>query len=135
MARDASEGCIVISLQILSVTCCNLSKTLPDDAERSHRIGWCHLRGHAYLDDAGDKAHHFGELAHVNIEMAQLILDSLRSDDSASLSHGSQTAQVASWVQIRVRRTGQIDLGNVWGEGRQRRVWSRRVARVIGAGR
>lgn len=95
--------------------------------------GRCRIRlaCHAYLDDASDKAHDLGKFAHVYVKMSQFIFDGLGRDNPAPLADGAQAPQVASGVQIWVWWFGQIDLGDVRGEGRQWCVWS---GCVIGAG-
>ncbi len=52
--------------------------------------------------------------------MIQLILQRLLGDDLAPLTHGAQTPQVAGGIERRVRRLGEVDLGQMRRHGGQR---------------
>lgn len=79
------------------------------------------LSGRTYLDDSSHKCYYITELAHINIKMSKIILQSFVGDNLASLSHGTKTSQVSGRVELRVGGSGQVDLGKLdgrhWGLG------------------
>lgn len=73
----------------------------------------------SYLDDLRNKRHNVGKLAHVHVEVLQLVAKRLLSDNLAPLSDCSQASQVPRRIELRVGRARQIDLE--YGRGRERR--------------
>lgn len=79
-----------------------------------------------HLDKSRDKRDNVVHLAHINIKMSKLILDSLLKNNLTALPHSRQTPQVSRRVKLRIRRAGQISLVHL-----ERRVGGQRCDRIV----
>ena len=71
-----------------------------------------------YLDDIGNEGDDIAELAHVDVEVSELIAQGLLGHDGAAFPDGGQASEIADGVQLGVWRFGEIGPGHVasWGE-------------------
>lgn len=74
-----------------------------------------------HLDDAADEFDHVGKLLKIDVEVVQLVLQSLLGHDLAPLAHGTQTPEIARGIERRIRGLGKVDLGHM------RRHWGQRA--------
>ena len=68
--------------------------------------------GLTYLDDRDDKLGSVLKLAHINVEVVQVVSLGLLQHHRTSLSHGADAPQIARGIDVGIGRLGHLDLGN-----------------------
>lgn len=79
-------------------------------ANELHNVYAC--MGCTYLDNGDHKFGRVLELAHVDVEVVQLISPRLVQYQGASLSNSANASQVAGGVDVWIGRLGHLDLGD-----------------------